>query len=70
MDEAAWDKTVKGALAAVNESGAHLITKEPPATAWSNEWIQKALDELDGEGLDLTGADWKPIEVELQEGGN
>ncbi|UOE43146.1 ABC transporter substrate-binding protein [Agromyces larvae] len=70
IDEAAWDKTVAGALAAVNESGAHLITEEPPASAWTNEWIQKALDELDGEGLDLTGENWSPIEVELQEGGN
>ncbi|QAY72793.1 ABC transporter substrate-binding protein [Agromyces protaetiae] len=72
IDEAAWDKTVKGALSAVNETGAHLITEEPPSTAWSNEWIQKALDELkaDEPDLDVTGADWSPIEVELQEGGN
>ncbi|MBZ4487590.1 ABC transporter substrate-binding protein [Microbacterium sp. cx-55] len=55
IDEAAWDKTVAGALAAVNETGAHLITEEPPATAYSNEWIQKALDELADAGLDLTG---------------
>ncbi|GAA1519314.1 NitT/TauT family transport system substrate-binding protein [Agromyces terreus] len=70
IDEAAWDKTVAGALAAVNESGAHLITEEPPATAWSNEYIQKALDELEGEDLDLTGADWSPNDVTLEEGGN
>lgn len=70
IDEAAWDKTVAGALAAVNEAGAHLITEEPPATAWSNEYIQQALDELEGEDLDLTGADWTPIDVTLEEGGN
>jgi NitT/TauT family transport system substrate-binding protein len=70
IDEAAWDKTVAGALAAVNESGAHLITEEPPATAWSNEWIQQALDELEGEDLDLTGEGFKPIDVTLEEGGN
>ena len=46
---------MKGALAAVNESGAHLFTEEPPATAWTNDWIQKALDELEGDDLDLTG---------------
>ncbi len=34
IDEAALDQTVAGALAAVNESGAHLITEEPPATAY------------------------------------
>ncbi|KQM80949.1 ABC transporter substrate-binding protein [Agromyces sp. Leaf222] len=70
IDETAWDKTVAGALAAVNETGAHLITEEPPATAWSNEYIEKALSELEGEDLDLTGADWSPIDVTLEEGGN
>ncbi|SIN85011.1 ABC transporter substrate-binding protein [Agromyces cerinus] len=70
IDQAAWDKTVAGALAAVNESGAHLITEEPPSTAYTNDWIQKALDELEGEGLDLTGEGFEPIDVTLEEGGN
>ncbi|QKJ18441.1 ABC transporter substrate-binding protein [Microbacterium hominis] len=70
IDEAAWEQTVEGALAAVNETGAHLITEEPPATAWSNEYIQQALDELEADGVDVSGADFAPIEVELQEGGN
>jgi NitT/TauT family transport system substrate-binding protein len=70
IDEAAWGQTVEGALAAVNETGAHLITEEPPATAWSNEYIQQALDELEEEGLDVTGSDFEPIDVELLEGGN
>ncbi|WP_019181463.1 ABC transporter substrate-binding protein [Microbacterium yannicii] len=70
IDEAAWQQTVDGALAAVNETGAHLITEEPPASAWSNEYIQQALDELEADGVDLTGDDFAPIEVELQEGGN
>jgi NitT/TauT family transport system substrate-binding protein len=70
IDEAAFEKTVAGALAAVNESGAHLITEEPPATAWTNDWIQQALDELEGEDLDLTGENWEPIDVTLEEGGN
>ena len=59
-----------GYFAAVNESGAHLITEEPPATAWTNDWIQKALDELEGEDLDLTGESFEPIDVTLEEGGN
>jgi len=70
INQDAWDKTVAGALAAVNESGAHLITEEPPATAWTNDWIQKALDELEGEDLDLTGESFEPIDVTLEEGGN
>ncbi|MEF3404584.1 ABC transporter substrate-binding protein [Agromyces sp. CCNWLW203] len=70
IDEAAWDATVKGALSAVNESGASPITEEPPATAWSNEWITQALDELKADGVDVTGEGFEPIEVELTEGGN
>ena len=70
IDEAAWQKTVDGALAAVNETGAHLITEEPPASAWTNDYIQQALDALADEGLDLTGEDFTPIEVTLEEGGN
>lgn len=69
IDEAAWDKTVAGALAAVNETGAHLITEEPPATAWTNEYIERALDELADAGLDLTGEGFTPIDVTLAEGG-
>ena len=70
IDEAAWDQTVEGALAAVNETGAHLITSEPPSTAYSNEYIQQALDELEEEGGSTSSARGsRRIEVELQEGG-
>jgi len=71
IDEAAWNQTVEAALAAVNETGAHLITEAPPSTAYSNEYIQEALDELGEEGeIDLLGEEFTPLEVELQEGGN
>ncbi|WP_165066747.1 ABC transporter substrate-binding protein [Marisediminicola senii] len=69
IDEEAWNSTVEGALSATNESGASLITEEPPSTAYTNEWIQMAHDELEGDDIDLTGADFEPIEVELTEGG-
>lgn len=68
-DEAAWEQTVAGGLAAVNETGAHLITEEPPETAWTNDYINQALEELEAEDLDLTGESFSPIEVELTEGG-
>ncbi|WP_322410165.1 ABC transporter substrate-binding protein [Microbacterium invictum] len=70
IDEAAWTQTVEGALAAVNETGARLITEEPPATAYDNQYIQQALDELEADGVDVFGESFEPIEVELQEGGN
>jgi NitT/TauT family transport system substrate-binding protein len=70
IDEDAFNSTVEAALSAVNETGARLITEEPPATAWTNEYIERALEELDGEGLDLTGEAFSPIQVTLEEGGN
>jgi NitT/TauT family transport system substrate-binding protein len=70
VDETAWGQTVEGALAAVNETGAHLITADPPSTAYDNQYIQQAIDELEADGVDVTGESFEPIEVELQEGGN
>jgi NitT/TauT family transport system substrate-binding protein len=70
IDESAWDATVDMALKTSNETGATIITSEPPATAYSNEYVQQALDELTAEGLDVVGADFTPIDVELQPGGN
>ena len=68
IDEAAWDKTVAGALSAVNQDGLELITTEPADTAWSNEYIEQALAELEEEGVVVDG-EYTPIEVTLTEGG-
>jgi len=70
INEDAWKQTVDVALRSTNETGAKLITEQPPVSAYTNTWIQQALDELADEGLDLTGANFTPIEVELTEGGN
>lgn len=68
IDSAAWDKTVAGALAAVNQDGLNLITTEPAASAYSNEYIEAALAALKEEGVEV-GGDYTPIEVTLTEGG-
>jgi len=68
VDSAAWAKTVKGALAAVNQDGLNLITAEPADSAYSNEYIEKALAELADEGVDVSG-EYTPIDVVLTEGG-
>jgi len=67
-DQAAWDKTVAGALAATNQDGLNLITAEPAASAFSNDYIMKALAELADEGVDVSGA-YTPIDVTLTKGG-
>ena len=68
VDSAAWDKTVKGALAAKNQDGLNLITTEPPASAYSNDYIEAALKALKDEGVTVDGA-YTPIDVTLTEGG-
>jgi NitT/TauT family transport system substrate-binding protein len=69
IDEAAWKQTVDIALGTKNEQNKTIITKEPPSSAYSNEYVQKALDELKDEGVDVMGEDFEPITVTLKEGG-
>lgn len=69
IDEDAWANTVDIAMNTENETGGTIITTDPPETAYSNEYVQQALDELTEEDVDVMGADWAPIEVTLQEGG-
>lgn len=68
VDQAAWDKTVAGALSAVNQDGLELITTEPAESAYSNEYIEQALAELEEEGVEV-GGEYTPIDVVLTEGG-
>ena len=70
VDEAAWKQTVDIALGTKNETGATIISKAPPASAYSNEYVEAALKELKDEGVDVDGKDYQPIEVTLNEGGN
>lgn len=67
IDEAAWAQTVKVAMTAKNLEGSTVITAKPDEGAYTNEYIQKALDEL--KDLDTTGKDFSPITVTLKEGG-
>jgi len=68
IDEAAWDQTVAGALSAKNQDGLELILDEPADSAYSNEYIEKALAELADEGIVVDG-EYTPIEVVLTAGG-
>lgn len=70
IDEAAWSQTVDIAKTTKNETGATIITDDPPATAYANEYVEKALAELADEGVDTEGASFAPIDVTLNEGGN
>lgn len=69
IDEAAWDATVAMAMETVNETGASIISAQPPASAYTNEYVEQALSELTAEGVDVVGEGWSPIEVALNAGG-
>ncbi len=69
IDEAAWNQTVQVARTAVNADGETVLTREPDAEAHTNTYVQRALDQLRSEGVDVTGEGYQPIEVTLEPGG-
>ena len=52
-----------------NQDGQTVLTKQPEGTAYTNEYVQKALDQLKGAGIDVNGASFTPATVTLNEGG-
>lgn len=69
IDEAAWDATVEMSLQTSNETGATIISEEPAEPAFTNEYVDRALEELEEEGVDVMGADFEPVDVTLEPGG-
>ena len=68
--DADWDRTVEIAMGTKNAEGQTVITEEPAAEAHTNEYAQKALDELKTEGVDVTGDTFEPVKVTLEAGGS
>ena len=64
-----WDQTVSIAKGTKDDTGSTIITKDPPATAYSNDYVTKALAELKADGVDVNGTSFKPITVTLNVGG-
>src|SRR5918995_3258829 len=69
VDKQAWDQTVQIAQSTKNADGDTVLTKAPEGLAYSNDYAQKADAALKEEGVDTTGADFKPITVQLKAGG-
>ena len=69
INQAAWDRTAAISLSTPNLEDATVITAAPSDGACTNEIVEAAWALLDGMGLDLFGADYEPITVELQPGG-
>jgi len=69
IDEAAWKATVDLSMTTKNQDGQTVLTKAPEGTAYTNEYVQKAIDALKAAGVDVTGASFQPKTVTLNEGG-
>jgi NitT/TauT family transport system substrate-binding protein len=69
INQEAWDRTAEISLSTPNLEGATVITEAHSDTAFTNEIVEAAWALLDGMDLDLFGADYEPITVELQPGG-
>ncbi|MBO3084481.1 ABC transporter substrate-binding protein [Cellulomonas fengjieae] len=70
IDEDAWAQTVDVALTTKNDQGATVITAEPDAEAYTNEYVEEALAALRDEGVDVSGEDFEPLTVTLEAGGS
>ncbi|QLY27862.1 ABC transporter substrate-binding protein [Nocardia huaxiensis] len=69
VDKTAWDRTVSIAKTTRNQEGATVLTKDPDATAYTGDYVTKALDLLRSQGVDVVGAGYSPQPVTLAEGG-
>jgi len=69
IQTSAWKQTVKIAEGTKDNTGATIITKEPPSTAYSNTYVNEALKQLKAEGVDVMGASFAPLTVTLNAGG-
>jgi NitT/TauT family transport system substrate-binding protein len=69
IDATGWSRTVDIALKAKNAEGKTVLTKQPEGQAYTNDYAQKAVDALKGQGVDVTGAAFKPLTVTLNPGG-
>ena len=69
IDDTAWKQTVAIAMDTRNAEGQTVITEEPDADAYTNDYVQQALEELAAEGVDVTGSAFTPLTVVLEAGG-
>ncbi len=69
IDPAAWAQTVSVARTAVNADGKTVLTRDPDAQAYTNDYVTRALEILKGQGVDVVGAGYRPMTVTLNAGG-
>ncbi|MFF3223855.1 ABC transporter substrate-binding protein [Nocardia suismassiliense] len=69
VDPAAWARTVQIAKNTKNQEGVTVLKKDPDASAYTSEYVTKALELLKSGSTEVTGAGFAPSQVTLTEGG-
>ncbi|GAA3456481.1 ABC transporter substrate-binding protein [Dactylosporangium matsuzakiense] len=69
VDEADWSRTVDISQTTKNQTGDTVLKKKPEGLAYTNDYMQKALDAAKAAGVDTTGSSFKPTPVTLTAGG-
>ncbi|MER7279618.1 ABC transporter substrate-binding protein [Dactylosporangium sp. NPDC000244] len=69
VDEADWTRTVDISMTTKNQTGDTVLKKKPEGSAYTNDYMQKALDAAKAAGVDTTGSSFAPKTVTLTAGG-
>ncbi|MET8151979.1 ABC transporter substrate-binding protein [Actinoplanes sp. NPDC049668] len=69
VSEADWKQTVDLSMNTKNQTGDTVLTKQPEGLAYTNDYIQQALEQAKAAGVDVTGAGFQPQTVTLNAGG-
>ncbi|MEU7869307.1 ABC transporter substrate-binding protein [Dactylosporangium sp. NPDC049140] len=69
VDEADWARTVDISMTTKNQTGDTVLKKKPEGLAYTNDYMQKALDAAKAAGVDTTGSSFAPQTVTLTAGG-
>ena len=69
IDEASWKQTVDISMTTRNQTGDTVLTKAPEGLAYTNDYINQALEQAKAAGVDVTGSAFQPAAVPLTEGG-
>jgi NitT/TauT family transport system substrate-binding protein len=70
VNKSAWDQTINIAQNTKNADGDTVLKGAPKGEAYTNEFTQKALENLKNMGLDYEGTNFQPITVKLNPGGS
>jgi NitT/TauT family transport system substrate-binding protein len=71
VDEADWNRTVDLSQSTKNQDGKTVLTRKPEGQAYTNEYIQQAIDKAKAKagGVDVLGTNFTPKQVTLTPGG-